>query len=384
MRKRRIVAASLSTTAAILGAGGAALGWGIARKLTAPIGPRDFELTVRGVEQADGQSRLVLDRTQGTEAQGVYNLWFERGGWVQLGSEVDDRGPRCIARTFTGASDGFTPRAGDLASWSGIYYASPADAGLEHRDNVIVTPVGHAPAWRIDGDLSTWAIHVHGLGSSRAGTIRGVQVATELGYTSLVVTYRNDGEGPLLGNGRSTLGVTEVEDVDAAIGYAIRRGAERIVLFGWSMGAAIALQLAHRARYRDLIVGLVLDSPVIDWQSVIQANCKRSGLPSTAGALAMPWLMRERLACIVGLPTALPLEDFNWVKRAHELDVSTLILHGTRDDSAPFATSKCLRDQRPALVTLEAFDAGHTLNWNADNERWHNTAASWLGQRIGR
>ncbi|MGO3778012.1 MAG: alpha/beta hydrolase family protein [Canibacter sp.] len=384
MRKRRIVAASLSTTAAILGAGGAALGWGIARKLTAPIGPRDFELTVRGVEQADGQSRLVLDRTQGTEAQGVYNLWFERGGWVQLGSEVDDRGPRCIARTFTGASDGFTPRAGDLASWSGIYYASPADAGLEHRDNVIVTPVGHAPAWRIDGDLSTWAIHVHGLGSSRAGTIRGVQVATELGYTSLVVTYRNDGEGPLLGNGRSTLGVTEVEDVDAAIGYAIRRGADRIVLFGWSMGAAIALQLAHRAEYRDLIVRLVLDSPVLNWRSVIHANCKRAGLPSSAGAIAMPWLMKEPLARMVGLPTALPLEDFNWVKRAHELDVPTLILHGTRDDSVPFATSKCLRDQRPELVTLEAFDAGHTLNWNTDNERWHATAANWLGQRLDR
>lgn len=192
---------------------------GIARKLTAPIGPRDFDLTVRGVEQADGESRLVLDRTQGTEAQGVYNLWFERGGWVQLGSEVDDRGPRCIARTITGASDGFTPRAGDLASWSGIYYASPAGAGFEHRDNVIVTPVGHAPAWRIVGDLSTWAIHVHRLGSSRAGTLRGVQVTTDLGYTSLVVTYRNDGDGPCFDNGRSTLGVTEVEDIDAAIGY---------------------------------------------------------------------------------------------------------------------------------------------------------------------
>ena len=170
MRTRRVVAATLSTAAAILGAGGAALGWGIARKLTAPIGLRDFDLTVRGVEQADGLSRLVLDRTRGTEARGVYNLWFERGGWVQLGSEVDDRGPRCIARTITGASDGFTPRAADLASWSGIYYASPADAGLEHRGIVIVTPAGHAPAWRIGGDLSTWAIHIHGLGSSRAGT----------------------------------------------------------------------------------------------------------------------------------------------------------------------------------------------------------------------
>lgn len=384
MRTRRIVTASLSTATAILGVGGAALGWGIARKLTAPIGPRDFDLTLRGIEQAGGQSRLALDRTQGTEAQGVYNLWFERGGWVQLGSEVEDRGPKFIARTITGVSEGFSPRAGDLASWSGIYYTSPADAGFEHRDNVIVTPVGHAPAWRIDGDLSTWVIHIHGLGSSRAGTLRGVQVATELGYTSLVVTYRNDGEGPHFGNGRSALGVTEVEDVDAAIGYAIRRGAERIVLFGWSMGAAIALQLAQRAEYRDLTVGLVLDSPVLDWRSVIQANCKRAGLPSIAGTLAIPWLMRERLARMVGLPMALPLEDFNWVKRAHELEVPTLILHGTRDDSVPFATSKHLQDQRPELVTLEAFDAGHTLNWNTDNERWHTTAANWLGQRLDR
>ena len=382
MTMRRVVAASLSAAAAILGTGIAALGWGIARKLTAPIGPRDFDLTVRGVEQADGQTRLVLDRTQNAEAQGVYNLWFERGGWVQLGSQVEDRGPKRVSRTITGFSDGFSPRAGDLASWSGIYYASPADAGLEHRDNVIVTPAGHAHAWRIDGDLSTWAIHVHGLGSSRAGTLRGVQVATELGYTSLVVTYRNDGEGPQYGNGRSTLGITEVEDVDAAAGYAIRRGAESIVLFGWSMGASIALDLAHRAAYRDLIVGLVLDSPVLDWGSVIRANCKRGGLPNSTGTLAMPWLTREPLARMVGLPTGLPLDDSNWVERASELEVPTLILHGTRDDSVQFSISKALHGQRPDLVTLETFDAGHTLNWNSDQTRWNAIIRRFVASRV--
>lgn len=211
-----------------------------------------------------------------------------------------------------------------------------------------------------------------------------MQVATELGYTSLVASYRNDGEGPQVGNGRSTLGVTEVDDVDAAIGYAIRRGANRIVLFGWSMGAAIALKLAHRTGYRDLIAGLVLDSPVLDWRSVIQANSKRVGLPSSAGNLAMPWLSKEPLARMVGLSTALPLEDFNWALKPHELAVPTLILHGTSDDSVPFATSEALRDQHPELVTLEAFDAGHTLNWNSDHERWHVAVASWMEQRLGR
>lgn len=381
---RRLAAAGLACATALVGAGATALGWGIARKLTAPITPRDFNLTVRSVERADGRLRLVLDRTPSTAAPGVYNLWFKHGGWAQLGADIDDQGPTLVARSVNGTSDGLMPVAGDQVAWSGIFYASPSDAGLAHRDVHIVTPAGHAPAWRIDGDPSMWAIHIHGLGSPRAGTLRGVQVATELGLTSLVVSFRNDGEGPRIGNGRSTLGVAEADDVDAAIGYAIRRGAERIVPFGWSMGAAIALQLAHRTAYRDLIAGLVLDSPVLDWRSVIQANCKRAGLPRSAGRIAMPWLTREPLARTVGLPTALPLGDFNWVKNAHELEVPTLILHGTQDDSVPFANSKRLRDQRPDLVTLEAFDAGHTLNWNSDHERWHSKTASWLDQHLGR
>lgn len=383
MTNGRLAAAGLACATALLGAGATALGWGIARKLTAPITPRDFNLTVRSVERADGRLRLILDRTPSTAAPGIYNLWFQHGGWAQLGTDIEDRGPALVARSVTGTSEGLMSVAGNRVSWSGIFYASPSDAGLVYRDVDIVTPVGHAPAWRMDGDPSIWAIHVHGLGSSRAGTLRGVQVAIELGLTSLVVSFRNDGEGPRVGNGRSTLGVAEADDVDAAIGYAIRRGAERIVLFGWSMGAAIALQLAHRTAYRDLVAGLVLDSPVLDWRSVIQANCKRAGLPRSAGSLAMPWLTRESLARWVGLPSVLTLDESNWVDRARGLEVPTLILHGSRDDSVPISNSIRLRDQRRDLVTLEAFDAGHTLNWNSDRERWYATTASWLDECLG-
>lgn len=382
MTNGRLAVAGLACATGLLGAGAAALGWGIARKLTAPITPRDFNLTVRSVERADGRLRLVLDRTPSTAAPGVYNLWFQHGGWAQLGTDVEDRGPTLVARSINGTSDDLMPAAGDQVAWSGIFYASPSDAGLAHRDVHIVTPAGHAPAWRIDGDPSMWAIHIHGLGSPRAGTLRGVQVATELGLTSLVVSFRNDGEGPRIGNGRSTLGAAEADDVDAAIGYAIRRGAERIVLFGWSMGAAIALQLAHRTAYRDLVAGLVLDSPVLDWRSVIQANCKRAGLPRSAGSLAMPWLTRETLARWVGLPSVLTLDDSDWVDKARGVEVPALILHGTRDDSVPISNSIRLRDQRPDLVTLEAFDAGHTLNWNSDPTRWNVIVRRFADSRV--
>jgi len=368
----------LAIGGAMVGVAGAALGWTIARKLTAPVGPRRFNLTLRGVEVNGDRQLLLLDRTCDTEAPGTYSLWFERGGWAQLGSEVEDRGQYQVARALVGVSPGLTPRAGDRVSWSGIYFATPVDAGLDASAIVISTAVGPAPAWRIYGDTSIWAIHVHGLGSPRAGTLRGVQVATELGFTSLMVSYRNDGEGPTVGSGRSTLGATEADDVEAAIRYAVRRGAERIVLFGWSMGAAIALQIAHRSDYAPLVAGLVLDSPVLNWVEVIKANCQRAGFPRSAGLLVTPWLTVGKLSRLLGLPARIALREFDWVTRAEELAVPTLILHGSRDDSVPIRVSSALSGRRQDLVQFVAFDAGHTLSWNSDKERWRESVSAWL------
>ena len=371
--KRSIALGAGLFTASALGAG-----WTIARRLTAPAGPRIFDLTIHDIEHDDGTQRVVLDRTPQTTADGIYNLWLEHGGWAQLSAGVHDRSPNRVARTVTDTSPGLKLVAGDRASWSGIYYATPADAGLNARDITITSPAGPCPAWRIDGDPSTWAIHIHGLGSTRAGTLRGAQVATDLGYTSLVVTYRNTTEGPRAGTGRSTLGHTETADVDEAIGYAVRRGAQQIVVFGWSMGAAIALQLAARPRHDGLIAALVLDSPVLDWTETIKANCARSGLPGVAGHLAVPWLSTGPLARMLGLPEPIPLRQFDWIARAADLGTPTLILHGTRDSSAPIRLSQALGDRRHDIVTLETFDADHTLSWNSDPERWRSEVASWL------
>ncbi|MEW2005981.1 alpha/beta hydrolase [Microbacterium sp. NPDC079208] len=368
----------------IAAAAAAGLGWTIARRLTAPVGPRTFDLTIRSVEHDDNGDLIVLDRTEQTTAHGIYNLWFEHGGWAQLSTEVIGRGPTRVARRITGLTSGSTPKAGDRTSWSGIYYATPADAGLHARDITITTPAGRCPAWRIEGDPSVWAIHIHGLGSTRAGTLRGVLAATELGYTSLVVSHRNTTEGPRVGTGRTTLGHTETSDVDEAIGYAVRRGAQQVVLFGWSMGAAIALQLADHPRHDGLIAALVLDSPVLNWTEVIKTNCVRSGLPAAAGHLAIPWLTVGPLACAVGSPGSIPLRSFNWTARTADLATPTLILHGTRDDSVPIRLSQALRDARPDLVELETFDADHTLCWNTDPDPWREAVTAWLKARVPR
>ncbi|TFC56880.1 alpha/beta fold hydrolase [Cryobacterium sp. TMT2-15-1] len=196
--------------------------------------------------------------------------------------------------------------------------------------------------------------------------------------TSLVVTYRNDGEGPVVGAGRSQLGAAEVDDVRAAVRFARENGARDVVLFGWSMGAAIALQLAAEHELRGVVVGLVLESPVLDWVSTIEANCARSGLPAWTGALSLPWLNSRLLAAVTGLRNPVGLHRFDWIVRAGELTVPTLILHGTLDTSSPFEPSTRLWELRPDLVDLEAFYADHTMSWNSDRDRWRAVLTSWL------
>jgi len=367
---------------AAVAAGGALAGFGlvIAKSLTAPASARTYDLVIRDVDNSGERPIIILDRTPRTSAPGLYCLIAENGGWVRLSHAVVDRGSQLVGREVLGdLSQGLT--AGIRVSWSGIFFQSPEEAGLEAMDVEVHTDVGSAPAWIITarGGLSTcWAIHIHGLGSPRAGTLRGVQVASEAGLTSLVVTYRNDGEGPTVGSGRSELGASEVDDVLAAVRFARDNGARSVVLFGWSMGASIALQLADNPELRGVVTGLVLESPVLDWVATIGANCERLGLPAWTGTLALPWLNVGRLARLTGLAGPLTLSHFDWIARADELSLPTLILHGTLDTSSPFHLSTQLRKLRPDVVDLNAFEADHTMSWNSDSELWRAVLHTWL------
>ena len=95
------------------------------------------------------------------------------------------------------------------------------------------------------------------------------------------------------------------------------RAHERIVLFGWSMGAAIALQLAAEREFEGVIGALVIDSPVLDWTATINANCARAGLPLLVRDPRTPVAAQPR-ACRRGWPGRLLSRsiDFNWIERA--------------------------------------------------------------------
>lgn len=73
--KRTLVLSAGLLAASTLGAG-----WTIARRLTASAAPRSFDLAIHDIEHDDDAKWVVLDRTDQTAADGIYNLWLERGG----------------------------------------------------------------------------------------------------------------------------------------------------------------------------------------------------------------------------------------------------------------------------------------------------------------
>ncbi len=100
---------------------------------------------------------------------------------------------------------------------------------------------------------------MHGRGARREETIRALAPLLAEGWTCLVPTYRNDEGVPAGPDGRYALGLSEWRDIDAAMGYALARGADELLLAGWSMGGAIVLQALDRSAHADAVGRVVLD-----------------------------------------------------------------------------------------------------------------------------
>jgi len=105
------------------------------------------------------------------------------------------------------------------------------------------------------------------------------------------------------------------------------------VICGWSLGAAVAVQLA--ARRAGEVDGLMLLSPWTD-------------LPSLAGEHFPGWLVSLLLR-----------ERYDSISRAPELHGATLVIHGREDRIIPVDHGRRLAEALPDARYLEMPNAGH-------------------------
>ncbi|MEJ1087463.1 alpha/beta fold hydrolase [Microbacterium sp. Mu-80] len=373
-------AVAIAVPAAI--AAGAAVAFAVfstARRVVMPS-PRRNDVQIRAVDT--GAQTIELARTPDTELPGRYGL-FTTGtyGYVKLGAVLSVDATSVRRKLLTQIEPG--ARIDRDAAFSGWYYVTPSELHLPWESVLIGSPAGPCPAWFFPASASetapTWVIQVHGRGTTRSECLRAVPVFHGMGLSTLVVSYRNDGEAPRSRGGAYALGASEWRDVDAAVGYALRHGAQRIVLMGWSMGGAIALQTAVSSGHRSSIAGVVLDSPVVDWRTVLRFQAREAGLREPLPALAMGALENSITARLSGAENAIPFDRLDMVARASELQAPMLILHSDDDGFVPADASHALAEARPDLVTMPTFGvARHTKLWNYDQDAWTSAITEWM------
>jgi hypothetical protein len=322
------------------------------------------------VAQPVGGDAVRLPGDPDARRPGTFGLDWD-GGYGELGA--------VRTQDAAGVVRAFTPRRGTLAAGTKTrvdayaYDGDPRTAlGLAFDDVRVRGALGDFPAWYVPAARTggTWFVAVHGHDGSREESLRVLKALHTAGYPALVPTYRNDVGAPASPDGVHHLGDTEWQDVDAAVRWALDHGARDVVLGGWSMGGAVALQVADRSSVRDRIRALWLDSPVVDWRDVFERQGAARGLPAVETALAL-WVTERRFG--------IDLDRLDWATRARELRTRTFVLHSDADDYVPAGPAKRLAAARPDLVTLELVPAvGHTHAWNSDPAGYERRLVGWL------
>ncbi|MDQ1011561.1 alpha-beta hydrolase superfamily lysophospholipase [Streptomyces sp. V4I23] len=330
--------------------------------------PGDPRLTVHGT----GSGRVTLTRSLASLRRGTYGLEGS-GVHAVVGPVLDDvthsadtvvrRLERVVAGGLRpGSRVRFTPQ---------VHSGDPAGAlGIPHADVLVPGELGALPAWFVPGRRSTWVITVHGIGTTREHPLNLLPFLRDQQFPVLNVAYRGDEGAPRPPDGLSHLGDSEWRDLDAAVRHAVRHGAERVIVHGWSTGAAMALRAAANSGLRDRISGLVLDSPVLDWETTLRALAAARHTP---GPL-LPLAVRAALG-----RTGPHGDRIAEAADPSAVRVPVLIFHGPDDTIAPWQYSRRLAAERPGLIGLHTVPgAPHAAMWNADPKAYEEALRRFL------
>lgn len=381
LRRAAVAAAAVGATTTLASAAGSlAAAAYFARRVLTPERERPDDTEI--LEVRDG--RVLLSATAETVVPGRYGLWLGGGGGhVRIGDITStDAEDGTVERLVLGVDHGELHPGG--ARFDPYYHAGTPEQALGLRTESVDVPgeLGRMPAWVVPapgGRGGRWAVCVHGRGAQRQETLRALPALHEAGWTSLVPTYRNDEDVPAGPDGRYNLGLSEWRDLESAVEYAVRSGAEEVLLVGWSMGGAIVLQFLDRSPMADVVSRVVLDGPVIDWGDVLDHHARLHRLPKGVGTLSRSMMGRGWGRRFVGVHESVDVALTDWVSRAGELRHPILLIHSAEDEFVPVGPSRALAQHRRDLVTFEEWPvARHCKEWNTDPERWERVVGAFV------
>jgi uncharacterized protein len=197
---------------------------------------------------------------------------------------------------------------------------------------------------------SLWLLVCHGNAGNLSEFDRPLHYAglRQLGLNLLAFDYRGYGES---GGAPSEAGL--YRDADAAYRYLTnQRGVptNRIVMFGHSLGSAVAVDLASRVPSAGLILEGAFTSATDRGQELYPY-------------IPVRWIAASR---------------FSSVDKISRITVPKLFLHAIRDEVIPLAHGRRLYQAAPPPKTFVDLQGGHGDAFDVDSARYFGSIASFL------
>src|SRR2546423_717234 len=157
---------------------------------------------------------------------------------------------------------------------------SPEEFGLDYEPVEIRAADGtELSAWFFPapGGAQGTVLYLHGNGENISTQFGNVAWMPAAGFNVLALDYRGYGAS----KGSPSLAGAQL-DIDAAMRALLARpdvDPERIIVFGQSLGAALAVYYVAHSPYRAKLRGVILDSPFSDYRLIAQE--KMASFPLT-------------------------------------------------------------------------------------------------------
>jgi hypothetical protein len=235
---------------------------------------------------------------------------------------------------------------------------TPERHGIEYRTENFQAADGTAlNAWFLpakNGDTAKATIlYLHGNAENISTHFRSIAWLPAEGFNVLALDYRGFGAS----EGAPSLAGMQL-DIDAAMRHLLAHkdvDPDRIVIFGQSLGGALAIHYAAHSAYRANIRAVVIDSSFADYRQI--AREKLAGFLLTWPLQWLPWLtVNNGYAPIASVAALSPLP--------------LLLIHGDKDAVIPPQHSRQLFDKAGEPKELWIVPgAGHTQSLGSETAR---------------
>lgn len=338
------------------------------------LGDGRYAVGIPAPEQAAGRAAESPAQHANPRLRGTYAVLWE-GGYAALGETLSD-GAGVVTRAVE-LLNGTPPTAGAPARLDNFYYRRDPqpDLGLPFDDLTLAGPVGQLHAWYVPGEQRTAVLILHG---RRRGelieTLRFIEPLHEAGLPVLALAYRNHDASDASPDGLYHYGASEWQDALVGALELARRGHDRVVLYGLSMGGAVALEALERwPGSAPEVVGLILDSPLVSVSAVVELGAAKAGMP-------LPGTLTRLALLVARLRTGADFGGLEQADYAPDIGVPVLLIAGEDDSTVPIASVDAFAAAvRAPLTYLRLPGVEHVEAWNHDPERY----ALWLREFLG-